>query len=338
MWYNTLMDHDQIQTVLHKVLGDDLKNDVSLRDYTTMRVGGASDFFYEAKVIDNLILALRACFEHDIPYIVLGSGSNVIFSDAGFPGLVVHNMTSNVSFIPEKSQVIVDSGTIYARLITEAASRGFGGIEYWFGLPGTIGGAVHNNAETWGHDMGEVVKQVTMMLPPADGKPERIEQVGIEWMQYRYRGSRLKSWHNGPKPIILTITLQLQQQQKEEVMRRMRELKQGRWALNQPKGAASSGSFFKNPGNHPTHDRDHTGEPTDSAGWLLEQVGAKKMKIGGAGVAKEHANFLINTGLASAADIRELASELKTKVKQQFDVSLEEEVQYLGVWSKKGLE
>jgi len=191
MWYNTLMDHDQIQTVLHKVLGDDLKNDVSLRDYTTMRVGGASDFFYEAKVIDNLILALRACFEHDIPYIVLGSGSNVIFSDAGFPGLVVHNMTSNVSFIPEKSQVIVDSGTIYARLITEAASRGFGGIEYWFGLPGTIGGAVHNNAETWGHDMGEVVKQVTMMLPPADGKPERIEQVGIEWMQYRYRGSRL---------------------------------------------------------------------------------------------------------------------------------------------------
>ncbi len=325
------------EKILRDVLKDGLQENVPMRDYTTMRVGGVADFFYQAKTMDDLVLALHTCFENEIPYLVIGSGSNIIVSDAGFPGLVIHNITTNMSFMLDKSQVIVDSGAIYARVVTEAAARGLGGIEYWFGLPGTIGGAVHNNAETWGHDMSEVVKQVTLMFPPENGKPDRIERVPVSWLNYQYRTSKLKYWQSeSPKPVILTVTLQLQQQNKEEIMRKMKESKQGRWDLNQPKGLASSGSFFKNPGGashleNPAEER----KPESSAGWLLDQVGAKKMRVGGAAVAKEHANFLINPGTALASDVRALATELKGKVYEKFGIELEEEVEYVGVWANK---
>lgn len=327
------MNHDEIGQVLQKILGDELQENVSMREHTTMRVGGVADFFWQAGRLEDIIKTLHTVFLHRIPYLVLGSGSNVIFADAGFPGLVIHNTTANISFIPEKSQVIADAGCIYARLIAEAASRGMGGLEWWFGLPGTIGGAVHNNAETWGHDMSEVVRQVTMLFPPQDDGPEAVRSVPVEWMQYHYRTSRLKDWRDRPKPIILTVTLQLQQQKKDEIMRRMKEYKQGRFDLNQPKGVASAGSYFINPGGRPTHAEGQTRRNEDSAGWLLDQVGAKKMSVGNAAVAPEHANFLINRGDAAASDVRQLADQLKTKVRQQFNIALAEEVQYIGTWS-----
>lgn len=325
------MDKPNRSEALRVALGSELQEHSSLRDYTTMRVGGVADFLYVATTIEMLVSALKVCFDHDIPYLVLGAGSNVIVSDAGFPGLVIINRTNNISFIADKSQVIVDSGCIYARLITESASRELSGIEWWFGLPGTIGGAVHNNAETWGHDMSEVVKYVTLLFPPSHGKPARIDQVGVEWMEYAYRSSKLKRWRGPGKPIILTITLQLRQQRRDEILRRMKDYKQGRFELHQPKGVSSAGSYFKNPGG-PTHMGDRNRKPEDSAGWLLDQAGAKKMRIGQAGVSSEHANFLINMGQASAGDMRNLANELKKKVQEKFGVALEEEVEYVGVW------
>lgn len=325
------MEHDEIGKILREALGEAVQENVPMRQYTTMRVGGVADYFYQAKTIENLILALHTVFENHIPYLLIAGGSNVIFADAGFPGLVIHNVTTNISFIPETSQIIADSGTIYARLITEAASHGLGGLEYWFGLPGTVGGAAINNAETWGHSMAEVVRQLTLLFPPVGDRVDRIERVPVSWMEYSYRSSKLKSWSDADKPIILTVTLQTQQQHKEEIMRRMKEYKQGRWDLNQPKGLASAGSFFKNPGG-PTHEEGKSLPPEASAGWLLEQVGAKQLTVGQAAVAKQHANFLVNLGNASAQDIYQLAKELKRRVKEQFDIDLEEEVQYLGAW------
>ncbi len=317
--------------ILREALGEGVKENLPLRDYTTLRVGGVADFVFEAHTVDDLMKALKTCFEHHIPYLLIAGGSNMVVADAGFPGLAIINRTQNIAFIPEKSQVIVDSGCIYARLITEAASHSLGGLEYWFGLPGTIGGAVHNNAETWGHDMSEVVKQITIMVPPHGDAPASIEQVPMEWMEYRYRDSKLKSWQGTDKPIILTITLQLRQMPKEEIMRRMKELKQGRWDLNQPKGVASAGSYFRNPGG-PSHRDSASRKPEDSAGWLLDQVGAKRIKVGQATPSDQHANFITNLGMASARDVRQLATELKQKVKEKFDVDLIEEVEYVGVW------
>jgi len=325
------MDHDSILKILHHELSVGLKENVPMRNYTTMRVGGVADFFYEAEDVDSLISALKCCMRHNIPYLVMGAGSNVIFSDAGFPGLVIHNITSNISIIADKSQVIADSGVNYARLITEVATHGFGGLEYWFGLPGTIGGAVHNNAETWGHSMSEVVKKLTVMY--LKGDEAIIETVTPEWMEFEYRSSKLKKWPFGTKPVILTVTLQLQQQRKDEIIRRMQEYKRGRWDLNQPKGIASAGSYFKNPGGA-SHGDDVKKRPEDSAGWLLDQSGAKKVSCGSAGVSKQHANFIVNNGEATASDIRQLANELKDKVKEKFGIDLEEETEYLGIWPK----
>lgn len=326
------MISDQTRAIIIKELYGVLENE-PLMNYTTMRVGGVADFVYIAEKIDDLIKALRVCFVHHIPYIVFGSGSNIIASDAGFPGLIIINRSQNMAFVSEKSQVIVDSGCVFARLITEAAGRGLGGLEWWFGLPGTIGGAVHNNAETWGHNMGEIVKYITLLFPPIGESEARISPVDAKWMQYQYRSSRLKNWHGDGKPIILTITLQLQRQPKEEILRKMKELKQGRWDLNQPKGVASAGSYFKNPGG-PTHIESSQGQPTDSAGWLLDQVGAKNISVGHATPSSHHANFITNTGSASASEIRQLAQLLKEKVKHQFDIDLDEEVEYLGVWGE----
>ena len=326
------MISDQIRAIIIKELDHVLENE-PLMNYTTMRVGGVADFVYIAEKIDDLIKALRVCFVHRIPYLIFGSGSNIIASDAGFPGLVIINCSQNMAFVSEKSQVIVDSGCVFARLITEAAGRGLGGMEWWFGLPGTIGGAVHNNAETWGHSMGEIVKQITLLFPPTGESEAKMEQVDVKWMQYQYRSSRLKTWHGEGKPIILTVTLQLRRQPKEEILRKMKELKQGRWDLNQPKGVASAGSYFKNPGGS-SHDDAVTHRPEDSAGWLLDQVGAKNITIGHATPSSHHANFITNTGSASASEIKELAKLLKEKVKLKFDVDLDEEVEYLGVWKE----
>lgn len=325
------MDADTIRQVLKKELAEALLENEPLANYVTMRVGGAADFVYIANSMDDLIKVLKICFENRIPYLMIAGGSNIIPSDAGFPGLAIINGSSNISFIPEKSQVIVDSGCVYARLITEAAARGLGGMEWWFGLPGTVGGAVHNNAETWGHDMSEVVRHLTLLFPPTEDKEARIEQVPTSWMQYRYRSSRLKSWKGTAKPIILTVTMQLRRQPKDEIVRKMKDLKQGRWDLNQPKGVSSAGSFFKNPGGESHLDPDLR-KPEDSAGWLLEQVGAKKISVGQAAVSSQHANFLTNKGNASAKEVYDLAQELKQKVHEQFAVPLEEEIEYIGVW------
>ncbi len=330
------MNQDQA-AVLQKEFGTALKENEPLMNYTTMRVGGVADFVFVAATIEDFIKALQLCFRYKIPYVIIAGGSNIIVSDAGFPGLAIINRSTNISFIPEKSQVIVDSGCVYARLITEAATRGLGGLEWWFGLPGTIGGAVHNNAETWGHSMGEVVKSITLLFPPHGEVDARMEQVPVDWLEYRYRDSKLKSWKGADKPIILTITMQLRRQPKEQILTRMKELKQGRWDLNQPKGVASAGSFFRNPGGS-SHYKPETRRDHDSAGWLLEQVGAKKASIGGAAVSGQHANFMINKGTASARDIRQLALKLKAKVREQFDIPLHEEVEYIGVWPEQDKE
>ncbi|MFA6081849.1 MAG: UDP-N-acetylmuramate dehydrogenase [Patescibacteria group bacterium] len=326
------MNHDQVEEILTKNLPG-VQQNVLLRQFTTMRVGGASDFLIEVSNIDDLVKALKTCFENDIPYIVLGGGSNVIASDSGFPGLTIINHANHISFVLEKSQVMAESGAILAQVVTEAAGRELGGLEWWFGLPGTLGGAVHNNSETWGHSMSEIVKSVTILFPPTNGEAAKIEQVDVNWMGYGYRTSKLKQWHTDQKPVILSVTLQLRQQRKDEILRRMKESKQGRWDLNQPKGIASAGSYFKNPGGA-SHAENADRKPEDSAGWLLDQVGAKKMRVGDAGVAKEHANFVTNGGKASASEIKQLSDKLKHLVKEKFDINLEEEVEYIGTWAK----
>lgn len=312
---------NDLDNALRKILGEELRSNVVLRDHVSMKVGGVADYFFTANDITNLTLAVSAAIKLKIPYFLLGGGNNIIPSDLGFPGLVIFNNSSNIAFSPDFSTVIVDSGVNLGRLINQAAGRDLGGLEFLFGVPGTIGGAIYGNAGAFGHAIGDFVKSVTLLTQ----KDDTVAMVkhSPEWLNFSYRSSTLKTnfIKAGSKPVILTATLQLVQRRKDEIMRLMQaNLKAKKNA--QPVGEKSAGSFFKNAGD----------VPEKSAGYLLDKAGAKKMRVGGAAFAKKHANFLINYKNATATDVYNLAEKAKKLVKEKYDLDLEEEVEYIGKW------
>lgn len=308
--------------ILQKEFGDRLKRNVVLKDHVSLHVGGVADYFFEAKSIEDLVGAVSVAHKNDIPYFILGGGCNVVPSDAGFPGLVIKNQAENVVFSPDFSTVIVDAGVNLGKLINMAAGRDLGGLEFLFGVPGTIGGAVYGNAGAFGYEIGDFVKSLTLMLPDVDGKMI-VSKHTTEWMKYSYRSSRLKRdfADSNFKPVILTVTLQLVQRRKDEILRMMRE-NLAKKKESQPVGETSAGSFFKNAGD----------SKEESAGFLLEKSGAKRLRVGGAEFSKKHANYLVNRKNATATEVRVLAEKAKELVKNKFDIDLKEEVEYIGRW------
>ncbi len=320
------MNGQSVELELKQLLGEGLKSNVVLRDYTSFQVGGVCDFFYVAKTINDLVKSVEAAIRLDLPYFLLGGGNNILISDIGFPGLVIKNEADNLVFMPGSAEVIADSGLTLSKLLTEAASRDLGGVEFLFGIPGTVGGAIYNNVGTPEIAVGDFVKFVTLLIPNPKTKSAKIVKYRSDWLEFKYRESRLKnetknSNYSMPRPIILTAKLQLVQSKREVILDRMRknlELKKEK----QPLGVHSAGSFFKNPGKL----------KEQTAGFLLDHVGAKKMKIGKAAVSKRHANHLVNKGGARAEDIKRLAEQLKIKVRDEYRVNLEEEIEYIGRW------
>lgn len=314
-----------------------LKEHEVMRDYTSMKVGGVADFFFEANSTSDLIKAVNAATSGKIPYFILGGGSNVIFSDYGFPGLVVKNATHNIAFMMEKSQAIVDSGASLQKIILEMVSQNLSGLEFLFGVPGTIGGAIYGNAGAYGQSIGDYVKAATLLIPGEDGEKGEIIQVTHEWFEFKYRASKLKKMTGFKKPIILSVKLQLSQSRQEETMRRLNTWKNKRLE-SQPIGQ-SAGCIFKNSIPEEVADiagRGSRGMPEipkeRTAGFMLDRAGAKKLKVGGARVSPKHANFVLNVDNAKAQDIRQLAEQMRAAVKEKFDITLEEEVEYIGQW------
>ncbi len=321
---------------LKSQLEEGLREHEVMRDHTTMHVGGVADFYFEAKTTDDIIKAVDAALEIQIPYVILGIGSNVIFSDFGFPGLVIRNLTSNTAFMMEKSQVIVDSGVILQKLILDCVSHSLAGLEFMFGIPGTVGGAIYGDAGANGQAIGDYVKSVTLLVPGEDGEKSKVEQYPAEWFEFSYRKTKLKAMAGYNKPVILSVKIQLAQSRQEEIMRRLNVWKNKRMN-NYPTGF-SAGSFFKNPvpagfESMPTGRKNMPQLPKErTAGYMLEKSGAKKLHQGGARVSAKHANFIINTEDAKADDIRKLAEQMRDSVRNKFDITLEEEVEYVGQW------
>lgn len=304
-----------------------IQEHVVMRDHTTFRVGGVADFYLEAKTVDELIGAVRVCCENKIPYFILGNGSNILFSDYGLAGLVIKNSSAHLAIMKEKSQVIVDSGVMLARLIMELASNDLGGLEFLYGIPGTVGGALYGNAGAWGNTIGDYLKNITV-LEEIGGMP-KINQYDAAWMEFAYRSSKLKRMKGNRKPVILTARIQCSRGQKEEIIRRLKIIKTKK-EKSQPTGF-SVGSIFRNPilkelENMPEFPKERT------AGFMLEQVGAKKLKFGSAEVSPLHANFIVNKNGAKASEIRSLIEEMRDKVKEKYDIVLEEEIEYVGQW------
>lgn len=310
---------------------------VVIRDLTTFHVGGVADYYFEAKNINDLIKAVKTAKKLAMPYFILGNGSNILFSDYGFPGLVIKNATSQIAIMKEKSQVIVDSGVKLSSLIMKLASNDLAGLEFLLGVPGTIGGAIYSNAGAWGNAIGDYLKNITVIEEDKITEYLKITQHDCEWLDFSYRQSKLKNLKVKNKPVILTARLQLSQGQKEDIIRRLNNFKNKR-SNSQPVGY-SAGSIFKNP--LPAQLKNVTGAGTKNmpeftaqrtAGFMLEQADAKKLKIGGAEVADIHANFIINKNNAKASEIRTLIEEMRQKVADKYNVVLKEEIEYVGQW------
>lgn len=306
--------------LLQAALGERLQFGVPLQRYTAARLGGPAQALFEAVSAAELAKIGRLAWKHDLPWTVLGGGSNVLVSDRGVPGLVVINQARRVRFFAraEPPRVWAESGANLGLVARQAAARGLAGLEWAAGIPGTIGGAVYGNAGAHGGDMAgnllmadilQHVKTTNRM-----GKVSR-EKWPVERLEFSYRSSALK--RQPGRVLVLAAELKLAHQPPAEIQARMDELVAYR-RRTQPPGA-SMGSMFKNP-------------PGDYAGRLIEAAGLKGTRQGGAKISELHANFFINEGQASAADVFALIRLAQEKVAERFGVRLELEIELVGEW------
>ena len=300
---------------LLKLFGKKIKSNELLADYSTMKVGGPARFLYIAENIEELVKIVSFANENKIQNIIIGAGSNVIFGDDGYNGLVIVNRASNIVFMPQKGEVIVDSGAPLAKLIIEAANRDLGGMENLYGIPGTVGGAVYGNAGANGVEICSFLKSITLLT-----HDNKIVRYKPEWLRALYRNTKIKNMRKKHlnTPLILSCKFQLTHNKKEDITKKIKDIITIR-KEKQPYEKPSAGSIFRNLGT----------QKEKTAGFILDQVGAKKLKTNGAEVSKKHANFIINNNNAKASEILFLIQEMKKLAHDLYGVELEEEVEII---------
>jgi UDP-N-acetylmuramate dehydrogenase len=307
---------------LRDAFGERLQTDVSLKRYTAARIGGMADFLVTADSADQLNETARQLWEADIPFIVLGSGSNVLVSDYGIRQVVILNQAkkSHFEMLNQIPTVFVESGTNLGGLARKAAAYGYSGLEWAAGIPGTIGGAVYGNAGAHGSDMSSnlVMASILHLIPRNDKGVQTTnkEDWPVERFEFSYRSSALK--RQPGKAVILAALVKLAISTVAVVQAKMQEFRIAR-QKSQPSGA-SMGSIFKNPEG-------------DHAGRLIEAAGLKGTTIGKVQISQKHANFFINQDSARAVDYAELIRLAQEKVLEKFGVKLELEIELIGDWT-----
>jgi len=302
------------QTLI-ELFGDRPRRDEPLARHTTLRLGGPAEVWLPVESADELVAAVKLARQHQVPVFMLGGGANLLITDSGIRGLVIENRSSRVDFPPEAERspgemvtLTVESGVNLPGLARRCAKKGFSGLEWAVGVPGTIGGAVVNNAGAYGSDMARSLTRVELLSP--DG--ERVWEP-VEWFEYGYRTSKLKKQKRGW--IVLKAELQMTVAPVAEVEATMNDFNTRRKA-GQPPGA-TIGSMFKNP-------------PGDYAGRLIEAAGLKGYRVGQAQISPIHANFFQNLGEATATDVLALIEVARGTVKEKFDIELELEIEVVG--------
>ncbi len=297
---------------LRALFGDRLQENVSMANYTTAHVGGIAQAMLIAQTSQELELAAQKLWEHGIPFYMIGSGSNILVSDQGLPGVVIVNRTRNIKIDAhaEPMSVWAESGANLGTVARQVALRGLSGLEWAAAIPGSVGGAVYGNAGAFGGDMNG-----SLMLAEILHQKQGKQTWTVEQMAYTYRSSTLK--RNPGQAIILAARMKLSPSQPETVKQRM-EANSAQRRRTQPPGA-SLGSMFKNPAG-------------DYAGRLIEAAGLKGARVGGVEISPIHANFFVNNDQATASDLWQLIQMARTAVQQKFGITLELEVEMLGEW------
>jgi UDP-N-acetylmuramate dehydrogenase len=288
---------------LRATFGERLQENVILAPFTSARIGGPADALITVKSAEELADTVALLWKMEMPYILLGGGSNVLVSDRGVRGVTVLNRAKDVRFDNgDQPKVWAEAGAGFASLANRAAEEGLSGLEWAATVPGTVGGAVYGNAGAFGGDMAGNL--IVAELLTENGR----ERWPVEKMEYGYRTSALKR---------STLELRLSHSTKEAVRFKIGEFTAKRKSTQPP--GASMGSMFKNP-------------PGDFAGRLIEAAGLKGSRIGNAEISAVHGNFFINHGDTKASDIRALIQLAQKKVLEKFGIDLELEIELIGDW------
>jgi len=282
-----------------------IQQNVRLASFTTYGTGGVARYFAIVKTWQEIYHLREFAKSKNVPYLIMGGGSNILFSDEGYPGLIILNQMDKL-VLKDKS-TIVESGANVMKLILIAAKHNLGGISGLANLPGTVGGAIYGNAGIPGIYIGDILVNATI-LPENASKPIVVKP---DYFKFGYR----KSYAKETRDIILAATLKLKNIPEDITKNEVKSIIQMR-KEKQPIGR-SCGSFFKNPKEFP------------SAGWLIDQAGCKGMQVGDAIVSDKHANFIMNTGNATSSDIINLAKQVHQKVEEKFNIELIPEVQII---------
>ncbi|GAC1429835.1 MAG: UDP-N-acetylmuramate dehydrogenase [Ktedonobacteraceae bacterium] len=329
-------------TALCTLLGERVRRNEPLARHCTFGVGGPADIWVSLATREDLLGVVTLCAERRWPLLITGNGTNVLYADAGVRGVVARVALNSYSIEEQGNDtalLVAGAGVSWPRLLNELATLGWGGLEFGPGIPGTLGGGVISNAGAHGSDLGEVLTWVEVL----NAIKSEQKAVAPEFLRYQhdemslsYRHSRFRAERRvqfdaqgypiaaprrliEPAEIIVQLGILLHREEPQTLRMMIDEHKQHRKRTQPPQ--QSAGSVFKNPEG-------------DHAGRLIEAAGMRGLTCGGAQISERHANFIVNVGGASAADIAALIRMAHTRVREQFGVDMELEVELRGEWKK----
>lgn len=275
--------------------------------HTSFRIGGPADVFLSVRTNRDLLEARAAAREMGLPVFLLGGGTNLLVADRGIRGLVIEDRVNEVSV--DGVRVTATGGTPYAHMAAVAARHDVAGFEFAATIPGTVGGAVHGNAGAWGGETKDILEEVALADEDGEARAVKSADLGLAYRKSALQGTSL---------VVLQAVFRGTPGARADIARKIKDIANERLA-KQPLNQPNTGSIFKNP-------------PDDAAGRLVEAVGGKGLRVGGAVVSGKHANFIVNTGDATAEDVRALMLELQRRVRERFGVELVPEVELVGEW------
>ncbi|MEL7645462.1 MAG: UDP-N-acetylmuramate dehydrogenase [Anaerolineaceae bacterium] len=295
---------------LQALLGARLQENVRMANYTTSRVGGPALGLVAVNTIDEMREAANALWSLDVPFKLIGSGSNILVSDRGYKGIILVNHCHNIRINTQQEppSIYAESGANLSSIARQSALRGLSGLEWAGSVPGSVGGAVYGNAGAFGSDISKSLVSIQALL-----RGEGEKTLSAEDLKFTYRSSILKRARK--ELLILSATLKAERSTREAAWKTLMEMSDKRQA-SQPTGA-STGSTFKNP-------------PGDYAGRLIEAAGLKGMTVGHAQISGLHSNFIVNDGSSSAQEYLKLIRTAQKTVKEKFGVELELEIELIG--------
>jgi len=275
--------------------------------HTTFRIGGPADYFLLPSTAEEVKKILEICKEKELPYFILGNGSNLLVSDEGYCGVIIQLYRNYGGITVEGTNIRAGAGALLSQIASAAKNASLTGFEFAGGIPGTLGGAVVMNAGAYGGEMKNVLKEVTVMTEQGE-----IMTIPAEKLEMGYRTSLVKK----AGYLVLEAVISLKAGDVEEIKAIMKDLTEKR-VSKQPLEYPSAGSTFKRPEGY-------------FAGKLIMDAGLRGYQVGGAQVSEKHCGFVINKGNATAADVCGLMKDVQEKVQEQFGVTLEPEVKFLG--------